>query len=255
MRMDIEIMIRHRYHVALKEGGSPTLTTTNVPQALLEARKEWAAYQRWLAGDHGPRMQAKAIARGIGPQPVPYAGPRGIVEQTFQHQGHWLVFDVLTGLTRIRDFKDFKESNEFCAVCNEVLGVEEGQTNQLRSPILVFGSNLAGVHGAGAAKEAYEKWGAAWGQGEGRQGNSYAIPTKNAQIQTLPLVKVDDAVQRFLAYAYANPEETFLVSRVGCGLAGFTDKQIAPMFLGAPSNCWLPGGWPDGLVSLPQTEK
>lgn len=109
--------------------------------------------------------------------------------------------------------------------------------------VFVFGSNLAGRHGAGAAYEAYTRHGAEWGHGEGRYGNSYAIPTKDWKLRTLPLDKIQRSVVRFLAYARAHPEECFLVTAVGTGLAGYKSSDIAPMFAGAPDNCLLPAGW------------
>lgn len=109
--------------------------------------------------------------------------------------------------------------------------------------VFVFGSNLAGIHGGGAARDAFKEWGAIWGQGVGHQGNSYAIPTKNEQIQTLPLGTIAMHVYTFLKYAEHQPGLTFLVTKVGCGLAGYTEADIAPMFVGAPENCVLPAGW------------
>lgn len=106
--------------------------------------------------------------------------------------------------------------------------------------IFVFGSNRAGIHGCGAAKEAYRHWGAKLGYGEGLFGNSYALPTKDEQIVTLPLEEIAKHVQKFLIFAHANPALTFLVTAVGCGLAGYKPEQIAPLFVGAPENCVLP---------------
>lgn len=109
--------------------------------------------------------------------------------------------------------------------------------------IFVFGSNLQGIHGAGAAKWAKLKFGAIQGQGEGRHGDSYAIPTKITPWQRMSLEQIKPHVETFLAYAEANPDLTFVVTRVGCGLAGYTDNDIAPMFSLAPANCWLPMPW------------
>lgn len=109
--------------------------------------------------------------------------------------------------------------------------------------IFVFGSNTRGIHGAGAAKDAYKKHGAQWSVGYGRQGNSYAIPTKDHQINTLPLGKINISVQAFILYAIAHSSEEFQVTQIGCGLAGYTPKDIAPMFLNAPSNCLLDIAW------------
>jgi hypothetical protein len=109
--------------------------------------------------------------------------------------------------------------------------------------IFVFGSNLAGRHGAGAALYARQNYGARHGICIGRTGDSYAIPTKDEDLKTLPLDKIVSYVQDFLAYAGDNPDLTFHVTRVGCGLAGYTDTDIAPMFKDAPDNCILPEGW------------
>jgi hypothetical protein len=95
---------------------------------------------------------------------------------------------------------------------------------------LVFGSNLAGIHGAGAAHTAYTQYGATWGQGVGASGKSYAIPTKDKRIRTLPLVEVSSHVRDFIAWAKNTPECTYYVTKIGCGLAGFNKWEIAPMF-------------------------
>lgn len=94
--------------------------------------------------------------------------------------------------------------------------------------VFVFGSNVNGQHCSGAARTAYEHFGAVWGKGVGIQGSSYAIPTMHGDINLLRLY-VDD----FIDYASTHPYLTFLVTRVGCGIAGFKDSQIAPLFAGA----------------------
>ncbi len=109
--------------------------------------------------------------------------------------------------------------------------------------IFVFGSNLAGRHGKGAALTAYRNHGAIYGQGVGLQGDSYAIPTKDEDIKTLPLHKIKQYVEAFVKFAKLNPEMKFEVTRIGCGLAGYDDQDIAPMFRTAPDNCILPVGW------------
>lgn len=109
--------------------------------------------------------------------------------------------------------------------------------------VFVFGSNLKGIHGAGAAKFAAMHWGAMLGIGEGRTGNSYALPTKETPYKTRSLDRIEDSVVRFFEYARENPSLTFLVTRVGCGYAGYEDSQIAPMFKDAPPNCVLPDAW------------
>lgn len=109
--------------------------------------------------------------------------------------------------------------------------------------IFVFGSNLAGRHGAGAAKFARLHHGAEYGKGYGRQGNSWAIPTKDYKLEPLALEDIGEWVAMFCSYATAHPELEFFVTRIGCGLAGYTDEDISPFFKDAPSNCHLPEEW------------
>lgn len=109
--------------------------------------------------------------------------------------------------------------------------------------IFVFGSNLAGRHGKGAALFARQERGAVYGVGQGRTGNAYAIPTKDANLRVLPLSEIATHVQAFIAYAHRNPTLQFEVTRIGCGLAGYRDEQIAPLFAKAPSNCLMPREW------------
>ena len=91
--------------------------------------------------------------------------------------------------------------------------------------IFVFGSNLAGAHGGGAAKLAYERFGAIWGQGVGLQGQSYAIPTMQGGVET-----IKPYVDEFIRFAKQHPEQKFLVTKIGCGIAGFKVDEIAPLF-------------------------
>jgi len=91
--------------------------------------------------------------------------------------------------------------------------------------IFVFGSNLAGHHGGGAARLAYNRFGAIWGQGVGLQGQSYAIPTMQGGVET-----IKPYVDEFIRFAEQHPEYKFLVTRIGCGIAGFMDEEIAPLF-------------------------
>lgn len=105
--------------------------------------------------------------------------------------------------------------------------------------IYVFGSNRAGRHGAGDARIARLRHGAIYGQGEGLQGRSYGLPTKDAFIRSLPLEEIRKSVDRFMAFARAHPELNFDVQAVGCRLAGYKPEQIAPFFAGAPDNCYL----------------
>jgi hypothetical protein len=119
-----------------------------------------------------------------------------------------------------------------------------------KTKIFVFGSNLAGRHGKGAALTAYRNHGAIYGEGAGLQGQSYAIPTKDEDLKTLPLSKIQRYVDQFVRFAKLNPDMIFEVTRVGCGLAGYDDNEIAPMFSDAPSNCILPVGWRNIKSSL-----
>ena len=106
--------------------------------------------------------------------------------------------------------------------------------------IFVFGSNLGGMHGGGAAYVAYRMFGAIIGQGVGLQGQSYAIPTMQGGVET-----IRPYVDEFIEFAKAHPELTFLVTRIGCGIAGFTDDEISPLFTKAHyvGNIVLPAGW------------
>lgn len=112
----------------------------------------------------------------------------------------------------------------------------------MTTSIFVFGSNLAGRHGKGAALHARQHCGAVYGQGKGLQGHSYAIPTKDAYLRTLPLETIQKYVNDFLTFARQS-NFTFEVTRIGCGLAGYKNEQIAPMFANAPPNCVLPIEW------------
>lgn len=94
--------------------------------------------------------------------------------------------------------------------------------------IFVFGSNLAGAHGGGAARIALDCFGAVWGQGMGLQGQSYAIPTMQGGVET-----IKPYVDEFIEFARQHPELKFLVTRIGCGIAGFRDEEIAPLFTAA----------------------
>ena len=91
--------------------------------------------------------------------------------------------------------------------------------------IFVFGSNLGGNHDGGAARVALQKFGAIYGQGVGLQGQSYGIPTMQGGVETIA-----PYVDQFIEFTEAHPEYFFYVTRVGCGIAGFTDREIAPLF-------------------------
>jgi hypothetical protein len=113
-------------------------------------------------------------------------------------------------------------------------------TDLAPNEIFVFGSNEAGIHGAGAAKLAFKKFGAVWKIGVGHQGRSYAIPTKDYNIKTLDLVEINDYVTEFLEYAKNNTDFTFLVTEIGCGLAGYKPSDISPMFSDKTENVIIP---------------
>lgn len=108
------------------------------------------------------------------------------------------------------------------------------------SEIFVFGSNLAGRHGKGAALFARKTYGAVYGQGVGLQGASYAIPTKDENLVSLSLHTINYHVINFMEFASQHPEMIFNVTPIGCGLAGYKPESIAPMFKGVSSNVKLP---------------
>lgn len=106
--------------------------------------------------------------------------------------------------------------------------------------IFVFGSNIEGMHGGGAARIAYQKFGAVWGQGVGIQGQSYAIPTMFNTVQ-----EIKPYVDEFIEYARQHPQNRFLLTRIGCGIAGFSDSEISLLFKDAANlpNVTLPRKW------------
>lgn len=113
--------------------------------------------------------------------------------------------------------------------------------------VFVFGSNLLGAHAGGAARVAQDAFGAEDGLAEGPAGRSYAIPTLGRHGGQLPLSDIAASASAFLRYAQANPGTTFFVTRIGCGIAGFRNEEIAPMFRGAPENCSFAEGWREWL--------
>ncbi|MBQ5873793.1 MAG: hypothetical protein IIW58_06580 [Bacteroidales bacterium] len=123
---------------------------------------------------------------------------------------------------------------------NKIANLEDNE-------IFVFGSNLKGLHGGGAARAAYQKFGAEWGKGVGIQGNSYAIPTMHGGVDV-----IKPYVDEFIEFALSNKEYTFLVTRIGCGIAGFKANEIAPLFAKAIEieNILLPKDFVQVLESL-----
>ena len=118
-------------------------------------------------------------------------------------------------------------------------------TELAENEIFVFGSNLAGAHGGGAALLAYRQFGAVWGKGVGMHGRTYAIPTMQGGVKT-----IKPYVDEFIRFAKEHPWLTFLVTRIGCGIAGFQDRDIAPLFKAAINvdNIILPKGFVDYIV-------
>ena len=112
-----------------------------------------------------------------------------------------------------------------------------------KDEIFVFGSNEAGLHGAGAARAALQHYGARYGKGFGPEGRSFAIPTKDEYIKTLPLSEIVPYVKAFILYAKTHPTKKFFMTRIGCGLAGYEDRDIAPLFRGSPTNINFPEDW------------
>ena len=129
---------------------------------------------------------------------------------------------------------------EKAAPCGAERTTPERITSLLPNEIFVFGSNLRGMHGGGAAYIAYRNFGAIMGQGVGLQGQSYAIPTMQGGVET-----IKSYVDEFIEFAKQHQNFTFLVTRIGCGIAGFTDDEISPLFNEAHdiSNIILPSGW------------
>ncbi|MBR0323011.1 MAG: ADP-ribosylglycohydrolase family protein [Bacteroidales bacterium] len=117
--------------------------------------------------------------------------------------------------------------------------------NLKENEIFVFGSNLEDMHGGGAARAAYNKFGAIWGQGAGLQGQSYGIPTMHGGVDV-----IKPYVDEFINFAKSHPQLKFLVTRIGCGIAGFKDEEIAPLFQDAfeIENIYLPKSFYDILV-------
>lgn len=113
--------------------------------------------------------------------------------------------------------------------------------------IFVFGSNLQGAHGGGAARLAFEKWGAVWGQGVGLQGKCYGIPTMHGGVED-----IKPYVDEFICFAKEHSEYRFLVTEIGCGIAGFAPKDIAPLFSMAMDveNIYLPQRFVDILRTV-----
>lgn len=173
-----------------------------------------------------------------------YNGLIGTVESEHVDETHGPCFKVRFSEDQIRGWRAHS-----CAFYDR----EELMTH-IHTPtddrIFVFGSNTQGIHGAGAARYAHDKLGFPWGMAEGipvSVPRAYAIPTCFAPGIPLQLRYVGEHVERFLRRArifeVEQPNVRFFVSEVGCGFAGFTAAEIAPLFANAPDNCDLPPGW------------
>lgn len=114
--------------------------------------------------------------------------------------------------------------------------------------VFVFGSNLLGIHGAGAAKVARERFGAELGVGEGLMGRCYAFPTVTSPMmlaadRKLRRDRLEEARDKLFETAHEMPGTTFFLTKVGCGLAGFTEEEMASLFHGSQANIIKPAGW------------
>jgi hypothetical protein len=96
--------------------------------------------------------------------------------------------------------------------------------------VFVFGSNRLGIHGAGAAKTAWQRFGAVYGVGQGHEGQSFALPTKSTPKKTLSLAEIGLEVEKLRVYVEKNTNLYFLITKIGCGFAGYTPEQVAPLF-------------------------
>lgn len=109
--------------------------------------------------------------------------------------------------------------------------------------IFVFGSNLAGRHEGGAARQAHQQFGAEWGIGEGLTGQCYALPTLTANFEKRADEQLTSSIERFFETAGQHPDKDFLLTKVGCGIAGYDESYIRAKFVNAPSNVKLPDDW------------
>lgn len=134
-----------------------------------------------------------------------------------------------SGSRRLGDDADANNEREVESV-KKISRLREGE-------VFVFGSNSAGAHGAGAARTAWKKFGAVWGEGHGHHGSSYAIDTMSG------LSELSAEIERFCDYARTRPDLSFLVTEIGCGIAGYSAEQVAPLFSSAPDNVKLPASF------------
>ena len=124
-----------------------------------------------------------------------------------------------------------------------IVAPKQSARTALNKVVFVFGSNLAGRHGAGSALLAHDQWGAEIGVGVGRTGDAYAIPTKDANLKIMRLDDIEKHVREFIRYAHEHMDLYFMVVAVGTGLAGIPHKTMKQMFRGAPMNCYFSHMW------------
>ena len=166
-------------------------------------------------------------------------------EPEFKNKYRLITFSIIEDHnSNNRNLRAFEEEFGFAPKLDRQtkLPAPDNITSLQPNQIFVFGSNLQGAHGGGAARAAYHHFGAIWGQGVGLQGQSYAIPTMQG-----PVSSIKPYVDEFIAFARKHPEFEFLVTRIGCGIAGFKDADIAPLFKDAVTldNVRLPKSFQD----------
>ena len=165
-------------------------------------------------------------------------------EPEFKNKYRLITFSIIEDHnSQNRNLRAFEEEFGFTPKQTK-LPAPDNITSLQPNQIFVFGSNLEGAHGGGAARAAYNHFGAIWGQGIGLQGQSYAIPTMQG-----PVSSIKPYVDEFIDFARKHPEHEFLVTRIGCGIAGFSDADIAPLFKDAVTldNVRLPKSFLDNL--------
>ena len=171
----------------------------------------------------------------------PHLGERGLEKMAIRRRESTISASPMPG--SMADMAEPMVFEDMNSTTSEEMGkrtTPEFITELQPNEIFVFGSNLKGMHGGGAAYIAYRKFGAVMGQGVGLQGQSYAIPTMQGGVET-----IRPYVDEFIGFAKEHQNLTFLVTRIGCGIAGFTDEEISPLFEKAHNveNIVLPPNW------------
>lgn len=161
-----------------------------------------------------------------------------------------LMFNAIESLCKSQGVKISDKEKVHAILKDTVLAKRntECYDKMMNELIFVFGSNLAGRHGKGAALFAKLNYDAVCGIGEGATGRSYALPTKDGALKTLPLDVIKSHVDVFIEYAKNTPFFIFKITQIGCGLAGYKPEQIAPMFNDAPDNCFFDDTWQPFMV-------